>query len=156
MERLLAKSGWTSDLYWNGQATEEQRAIYDRLRALRSEHPHKQVMATKLMTLLNEAKIRWENIKSMKRGIKEQMASFPIEISETRNIDFHFNKKSLEFGFIPMWTLKAKGKTYYVHHVDCNTAWTTRETPDNPTTKGAIRIKKGSVLIDAEGVATIS
>lgn len=116
---------------------------------------HRRVMGRKLMTLLDEAKIRWQNIKNMKAGLKEQMASFPMELGEARNIDFHFNKKHLEFDFVPMWTLKVKGKTFYVNHVDCNVPWTTRETPDNATTKGAIRIKRGTVSIDAEGGASI-
>lgn len=54
-----------------------------------------------------------------------------------------------------MWVLKAKGETYYVNHVDCNKSWSTKETPDNPSTKGAIKIKKcllsiisGSAIID--------
>lgn len=68
---------------------------------------------------------------------------------------FHFNKKHLEDSSIPMWVLKAHGETYYVNHVDCNKPWSTKETPDNPSTKGAIKIKKcllsiinGSAIID--------
>lgn len=124
--------------------------------ALQRELRHKRVMARKLMTVLDEANIRCSNIRSMKRGIKEQMAMFPLTIDEARNIDFHFNKKSIEFPFIPAWVLKTKGKTYYVNHVDCNTPWTTRETPDHPSTKGSLRIKRGSIHIDEDGVATIS
>jgi hypothetical protein len=55
-----------------------------------------------------------------------------------------------------MWALKAKGKTYYVHHVESRAPWTTRETPDHPATKGAIRFKACSVSISADGIATIS
>ena len=115
----------------------------------------KRVMAKKLMTVLSEAKIRWYNIVSMKNSIKDQNRMFPLDLGETRNIDFHFNKKSLEFPFIPMWVLKAKGKTYYVNHVECNVPWSTRETPDHPSTKGSIRIKRGHLKIDDDGVANI-
>jgi len=113
-------------------------------------------MAAKAMTILSEGKIRWQNIQNMRKGIAEQHATFPLVVEDIRNMDFHFNKKHLEFPeIVPMWIIKAKGKTYYVHHVDCNTPWTTREQPDNPSTKGAIRIKRGTLSIDAQGIATI-
>lgn len=156
VERKLAALGWNFDLSWNGKATPEQDAVYKQLVKLRNELPHKRIMGRKLMGLLEDAKVRWQGIKDMKKGVAEQRASFPLEVGEARNIDFHFNKKHLEFDFIPMWTLKAKGKTYYVDHVDCEVPWTTRETPDNATTKGAIRIKKGMVRIDESGLATIT
>lgn len=114
-------------------------------------------MGAKAMTLLSEAKIRWENIKAIKQGIREQFAQYPLVVEDAKNIEFHFNKKHLEFpDIVPMWVVKAKGKTYYVNHVDCNTPWTTRENPDHPSTKGSIRIKRGSISIDADGNATIS
>lgn len=41
-----------------------------------------------------------------------------------------------------MWVLKVKGKTYYVEHVDFeNISFSTKETPDNPHTKGSIKVK---------------
>jgi hypothetical protein len=69
---------------------------------------------------------------------------------------FHFNKKHLEDETIPMWVLKCKGETYYVHHVTCNLPWSTKETPDNSHTKGSIKIKQCLVVIDEENCATIS
>jgi hypothetical protein len=126
------------------------------LAKLQREHRFKRVTARKLMTVLEEAKIHWGNIKNMRKGIKAQMAEFPINIENARNIDFHFNKKSVEFDFVPMWVLKVKGKTFYVNHMDCQVPWTTRETPDHPSTKGSLRIKRGNILIDEEGTATIS
>jgi hypothetical protein len=114
-------------------------------------------MATKAMSLRTDAKIRWNAIGELKRGIVQQQASFPLTVENVRNMDFHFNKKHLEFpDIVPMWIIKAKGTSWYVHHVDCQTPWTTREQPDNPSTKGAIRIKKGTINIDAEGNAVIS
>lgn len=50
----------------------------------------------------------------------------------------------------------AKGKTYYVEHVSANIPWTTKETPDNIRTKGAIKFKDCLVTIDDENCATIS
>lgn len=68
---------------------------------------------------------------------------------------FHFNKKHLEDSSIPMWVLKAKGQTYYVNHVDCNKSWSTKETLDNPSTKGAIKLKKCILKIDSDHNAII-
>lgn len=72
-----------------------------------------------------------------------------------KDIVFHFNKKSLEDQNIPMWVLKAKGQTFYVDHVDCRVPWSTKETPDNPHTKGAIKIKNGTLTIDENNCAVI-
>jgi hypothetical protein len=58
-------------------------------------------------------------------------------------IVFHFNKKHLEDPNIPMWVIKSKGQTHYVHHVDVDkgVGFSTKETPDNPSTKGSIKFK---------------
>jgi len=134
-----------------------QRANADNLGDLQRELLQSRAMGAKAMTLLSEAKIRWHNIQEMRKGIEAQRATYPLAIEGVRNMDFHFNKKHLEFpDIVPMWIIKAKGTTYYVNHVDCNTPWTTREQPDNPSTKGAIRIKKGTIHIDADGNAVIS
>lgn len=63
-------------------------------------------------------------------------------------IVFHFNKKHLEDPSVPMWVLKAKGKSIYVNHVSCFAPWSTKETPDNASTKGSIKIKKALLKID--------
>ena len=56
---------------------------------------------------------------------------------------FHFNKKFLEDNTIPMWVIKYKGQTYYVNHMTVlpNVGFSTKETPDNKSTKGSIKIK---------------
>lgn len=69
---------------------------------------------------------------------------------------FHFNKSSLSDPSIPFWVIKCKGESYYVHHLDCQIGWSTKETPDNPHTKGSIKIKNGVLNIDEDGNATIS
>lgn len=66
---------------------------------------------------------------------------------------FHFNKKHLEDSTIPMWVVKAKGKTYYVDHVRSTVPFSTKETPDNSHTKGAIKFKDVLVEIDDSNVA---
>ena len=55
-----------------------------------------------------------------------------------------------------MWVLKAKGKTFYVNHVDCNVPWSTKETPDNVATKGSIKVKNCLLVIDQNANATLS
>lgn len=68
---------------------------------------------------------------------------------------FHFNKKHLEDPSVPMWILKTGGKSYYVEHVDCQSPWSTKETPDNSHTKGSIKVKNCLLLIDQQNQATI-
>lgn len=68
---------------------------------------------------------------------------------------FHFNKKHLEDQTIPMWVLKTHGETFYVNHVHCKLPWDTKETPDNPHTKGSIKIKESLLKIDDDNCATI-
>lgn len=65
-----------------------------------------------------------------------------------KELIFHFNKKHLEDNTIPMWILKTKGQTFYAKHVDCQVGWNTKETPTNPSTKGAIKIKNCILTFD--------
>ena len=69
---------------------------------------------------------------------------------------FHFNKAHLTDQTIPMWVLKFHGETYYVNHVECNVPWSTKETPDNPSTKGSIKVKNTLVTIDEDNNATLT
>jgi hypothetical protein len=55
-----------------------------------------------------------------------------------------------------MWVLKTKGESYYVNHVDCTVPWSTKETPDNPSTKGSLRVKNCLMVIDEDNNATLS
>lgn len=72
-----------------------------------------------------------------------------------KELVFHFNKKHLEDPSIPMWVLKTQGESLYVNHVDCRVPWSTKETADNPHTKGSIKIKNCLLTIDKENTATI-
>jgi hypothetical protein len=66
-----------------------------------------------------------------------------LNIDKKTEIIFHFNKMSLQDTSVPMWVVKAKGETYYVDHVDVDAGigFSTKETPDNPSTKGSIKFK---------------
>jgi hypothetical protein len=122
---------------------------------IQRELVHKRVMAHKMMTLLNEAKLRRDRILEMHRQIAEQNSKFPMTIEDCRHIDFHFNKGSLEFPFLPMWVLKTKGMTFYINHLEANIPWSTKELPEG-STRGLIRLKNGDITIDADGTATIN
>jgi hypothetical protein len=69
---------------------------------------------------------------------------------------FHFNKGHLADPTIPMWVIKTYGKTFYIEHVECAVPWSTKETPDNASTKGSIKIKNCLLTIDQENVAHIT
>lgn len=73
-----------------------------------------------------------------------------------KDIVFHFNKKHLEDPSIPMWVLKFHGETLYVNHVECQIPWSTKETPNNPHTKGSIKVKDCLLRINEDNEATIS
>ncbi len=72
-----------------------------------------------------------------------------------KDIVFHFNKKHLEDPTVPMWVIKSHGVTFYVNHVSAEVPWTTKETPDNAHTKGAIKFKNCTLTIDENNDATI-
>ena len=55
-----------------------------------------------------------------------------------------------------MWVLKFHGETLYVNHVDCELPWSTKETPDNPSTKGSIKVKNALLRINENNEATLS
>ena len=61
---------------------------------------------------------------------------------------FHFNKGHLSDPTIPMWVLKVKGQSYYIHHLECDAPFSTKETPDNPSTKGSLKFRNVDVTID--------
>lgn len=66
-----------------------------------------------------------------------------LNIDKRTEIIFHFNKIHLQDPTIPMWVIKVKGETYYINHldVDSGVGFSTKETPDNPSTKGSIKFK---------------
>ena len=75
---------------------------------------------------------------------------------QCKDVVFHFNKKHLEDETVPMWVVKAHGVTFYVNHVTAEIPWTTKETPNNPSTKGSLKFKRCRLSIDDDNCATIS
>lgn len=57
-----------------------------------------------------------------------------------------------------MWVLKYGGQTTYVHHVSFkNVDFQTKETPDNPHTKGSLKFKNVSLdFSDKDGIIEAS
>jgi hypothetical protein len=55
----------------------------------------------------------------------------------------HYNKAHNQDINIPAWVFKAKGETYYVNHivVEPGLGFSTKETPDNDTTKASLKFK---------------
>lgn len=68
----------------------------------------------------------------------------------------HFNKMHLQDPTVPMWTIKHKGETYYVHHVEVSPGigFSTKETPENPHTKGSLKFK-GKLKIEQDEESNI-
>lgn len=124
-------------------------------RTTAKEMKFKSITARKLMTVLDEAKIRWNNIREMKKGLEEQKASYPVTLPECKNIDFHFNKIAIEFPFMPSWILKIKGKSYYVIEVEANIPFSTR-LKETGSTRGVIRFKRATAYISKDGIATLT
>lgn len=75
---------------------------------------------------------------------------------ENCDITFSFNKASIVDPSIPAWTLKAKGQTFYVKHVDFDCPCSTKETPSNEHTKGSIKFRRCNLVIEDDGNATIT
>jgi hypothetical protein len=55
-----------------------------------------------------------------------------------------------------MWVLKFHGETYYVNHVDAKLPWSTKETPDNTSTKGSLKFKNALLTINEQNEATLT
>lgn len=90
--------------------------------------------------------------------IKQLQEEIIMPSTFDRNIVFHFNKMHLQDSSIPMWVIKVKGQTYYVHHLDSLVGFSTKETPDNPSTRGSLKFK-GNVEIKSinnQIIATIT
>jgi hypothetical protein len=78
-----------------------------------------------------------------------------LNIETRTEIILHFNKMHLQDPTIPMWVIKAKGQTYYVNHIDVDAGigFSTKETPDNPHTKGSLKFKgKINITTIDEGI----
>lgn len=138
------------------RAAEAQRTapLETETATLRRDLSRLRVMAAKLMTLRKDALQRLARIRAMKTALKAQMDAFPLTFEKCAAVDFHFNKIHLEFPWMPMWTVKTRGKTYYVAHVEAGVPWTTRETPEG-STKGMIRFRNCALRLLPDGTAEI-
>lgn len=54
---------------------------------------------------------------------------------------------------IPMWTIKHKGETHYVNHIDVEpgVGFSTKETPENPHTKGSLKFRARLRIVEEDG-----
>lgn len=75
-----------------------------------------------------------------------------IKKYEKAVIVFHYNKKHNEDQMIPPYIIKIKGETYYVHHINSSVGFTTKETPDNPHTKGSLKFVGCLTLISENDI----
>jgi hypothetical protein len=62
---------------------------------------------------------------------------------------FHFNKAHLQDPNIPMWVLKSKGQTHYVHHVEFSEGVGFR-TKGSTQIKGRLMITKGENITEGK------
>ena len=76
-----------------------------------------------------------------------EQETYILPLTYDRNIIFHFNKMHLQDPTIPMWTIKLKGQTYYIHHLESKIGFSTKETPENPHTKGSLKFR-GNITIE--------
>ena len=53
-----------------------------------------------------------------------------------------------------MWVIKCRGDTYYVDHVDVDpgVGFSTKETPNNDSTKGSIKFKANLSIIEENNI----
>lgn len=73
---------------------------------------------------------------------------------QQERIVFHFNKKHNEDPKIPQWIIKTKGQTFYVNHLESKLGFTTKESPDNAHTKGALQFKGKLKIIEQDNTIT--
>jgi hypothetical protein len=109
--------------------------------------------ARKLMTLLGEAKVLRDRIRAMHAQMREQTALFPLAV-EARTVDVHYNVVSNTFPFMPRWTVKANGKSYYCPHIDAQMGFSTRELEEG-STRGMLRFRGVALTITEGGVAEL-
>jgi hypothetical protein len=80
----------------------------------------------------------------------------PKSFNESKKdpIVFHYNKAHNQDQSIPPWVVKHKGKSYYVHHLESKTGFSTKETPDNSHTKGSLKFKGKLEIIEEDDKTT--
>lgn len=85
------------------------------------------------------------------------VSNIPLAFQQHRQKDeivLHYNKAHNLDMSIPQWVVKHKGNSYYVNHVEFkNVCFSSKETPNNPHTKGSLKFKGRLTIKD--GVAYI-
>jgi hypothetical protein len=137
------------------KAKNAARLKHDSAPSLHRELASQQAMARKMLAMIKDAEARRDRILGMHKALAEQEALFPLTATNCRFIDFHFNKGSIEFPFLPKWTLKTGGKTYYVSHFESTQGFETME-KDEGSTRGLLRIRRADLRIEAGGHAFIT
>lgn len=79
-----------------------------------------------------------------------------FQSDKPERVIFHYNKANLADPAIPMWIVKHKGKTYYVHHMESQIGFSTKETPDNEATKASLQFNKASLRIEEDNEERIA
>lgn len=74
--------------------------------------------------------------------MKKELNNLQITSSKC-DVVFHYNKAHNQDTSIPPWVVKCKGQSYYVNHmtISPSVGFSTKETPDNPHTKAALKVK---------------
>jgi hypothetical protein len=68
---------------------------------------------------------------------------------------FHFNKgHNADPQNIPPWIVKYKGESHYIWHLKSDVGFDTKETPDNPATKGSLMFRGYLDLQEQDGKLT--
>lgn len=82
------------------------------------------------------------------------MSNIILKDETINRIVFHFNKGFLQDPTIPMWTIKHKGNSYYINHLESKIGFSTKETPDNFATKGSLMFKGKLTILSEENQIT--
>lgn len=80
-----------------------------------------------------------------------------LQINEkATDVVFHYNKAHNTNTLIPPWVVKCKGNSFYVHHMTIcpKVGFSTKETPDNPHTKAALKVKGVLKILEYEDGTT--
>jgi hypothetical protein len=67
---------------------------------------------------------------------------------------FSFNKAHNVDQTIPQWIIKTKGQTFYVNHLVSEIGFSSKETPQNPHTKGGLQFKGRLLITEQDSKAT--
>lgn len=69
---------------------------------------------------------------------------------------FHYNKAHNTNSQIPPWVVKCKGQSFYINHmiISPGVGFSTKETPNNPHTKAALKVRGQLKLVEYDDGTT--